>query len=482
MNTVRLKVSAFFDRRYDAYAQIYFYIFILLGSLYVFYPNYLDHIESTIAVLGGVMQRGEALYPAPDPYPYHGILYGPALAEIQGLFHWIGLPVMVGSKLPGILAFILASNILLRLNRKAITRGYLLFLFPYIYYLFWDRAEPFFLLIISLSLFLAEKLPGSKLLPVLLGILAGAASALKLHGIAYVLAAYLAIVLTGGASIGAVVVFALLSCISFITFFLPQNISFFSFINYLKIAGHHGLSMDTWQTNIMYWFALLVPLLVVWRNAKTAMRTNVYLTIILGIEFFITILGAKPGAGLHHLFPFIPLNAYLMAYLLPEGEKLRQEYLVRVVYVVLTIISLITAVKLASLMMRHWHQYAAAGREVISCEAKYTGLVMGIGEGDQGYEYTYLRVLLNRRQIDFPAFMDLQFSGVGDGLFVENLSNGSIKHILVPNEGTPFAMLNFYTGKPLFSGNVQKAFTTHYRCIKRGEAYSVYAWQISNAL
>lgn len=476
MNRISHRVSAIFDRRYDTYAKIWFCIFVLLGGFYVFYPNYFDHIESTIAALGGVMRRGEPLYPAPDPYPYHGILYGPALAGIQWLFQGIGLPVIVGSKLPGFLAFVVSAVLLLHLNRNRISRGYLLFLFPYYNYLFWDRAEPFFLLIMSASLLLAVKLRGSRLLPVPLGILAGAASALKLHGAAYVLAAYLAMVMAGAASIGGIVLFGFFAGLSFIAFFLPQNISFPVFVSYLKFAGAHGLSMDTWQKNMMYWLALITPLLVAWRNAKPSRRTGLYITLILVIEFFITILGAKPGAGLHHLFPFIPVNAFIIGHILSDSfrERLRYGYLVKAVYVVLTIISLITAVKLAAIMTRHWMQYDHAGKEVSQFDRKYPGLVMAIAEGDDSYNYTYLRVLLNRPQIDYPAFMDLQFSGVGDSLFVEHLNGGKIEHLLVPNGGTPFAMLNDYTGRPLFSDTVRQAFRAHYRCIEKGESYSVY--------
>ncbi|MEM5777160.1 MAG: hypothetical protein QXJ06_01800, partial [Candidatus Aenigmatarchaeota archaeon] len=162
---------------------IFFTIFIVSGFFYLFYPNFLNHIEPTVASIGLAMKRGEDVYPLPvGSYPYNGILYGPALFTIQMVFQNLGLPVLIGSKLPGLLAFIVTLFILMQLQKNWVYRGYLLYLFPFGLMLFWNRAEPFLLLLVAFTLFITKAFSENKYAPLIVGVLGGFASALKLHG------------------------------------------------------------------------------------------------------------------------------------------------------------------------------------------------------------------------------------------------------------------------------------------------------------
>ena len=96
------------EYRHDYAADIFLMIVFISGLVYLLYPNYLDHVESTITSLGLVLERGEELYPFPDQYPYHGLLYGPLLATIQATLIPIGMPILVASKIPGLVAFLIS--------------------------------------------------------------------------------------------------------------------------------------------------------------------------------------------------------------------------------------------------------------------------------------------------------------------------------------------------------------------------------------
>lgn len=452
---------------------VFFFVYLMMGVLYLFYPNYLSHIEPTVAWLGVLLKSGGCLYPVPlGSYPYYGILYGPALFEIQMVFQGLGLPTLVSSKLPGLIAFTLSSLILIRLNKNWLYRGYLLYLFPFGLMLFFNRAEPFLLLIVSVSLFLGNNCADRKYLPILMGIFGGAASALKMHGVAYIFAAYLAVILTAGVSISSVLFFSISSALSFLAFFIPQNVSIIAFWGYLKLAGVHGLSLRLWIENLIYLIFLLSPLLTSWRGDKLERSARVNLILILGVELCITIIAAKPGAGFYHLLPLIPINVFIFQKIF--SKALYDKSLIKVLYVSLITVSLVTVLLDFLLpMVKSWRQFNEAQKEVVYFEKKYPNVIMGV-TNNHGYPYSFLRVMLKSEQIDYAAFMDLQISGIGDEVFAENLKNCRICCILLPNIGDPFTLNNYYTFKPLFSEKIREAFTSKYNRVEIGKYYSLY--------
>lgn len=464
--------------RHDYVATALLAITFFTGLIYLSFPNYLDHVESTIASLGMVLVRGEVIYPFPDFYPYHGLLYGPLLATVQTAFTQTGLSVLVASKLPGLIAFLISITACLYVIKNPMARGYLITLIPFGLMLFWNRAEPFFLLLVCTTIFFADKKIGNKNLPIIVGILAGAASALKLHGASYIFAAYLAATLGVTLSIPSILVFSISALISFLVFFFPSNISLVSFFEYLKLASAHGLSLRMWLENLAYLLFLAIPLLISWGGSNKSRDMGIKISAVILIEFLVTIIGAKPGAGIHHLLPFIPINAYIIHRLQLDAKAPRSS-IVKAMYFALIVPALATILTTHVPMIKTWTDFKKSGDEVHLLDKKYHDLVMGLTD-DKNYSYAYLRVLLSGEQIDYPSFMDLQFAGVSDLTLSEKMKTCVIKNILLRNDGIPFSMNNYYTGKPLLSTRVRQSFSDSYEISFRGNYFSVYT--CNNAL
>lgn len=449
-------------------------LYVIIAACYLVYPNYLDHVESTVTSLGGILQRSELIYPAGDLYPYHGGLpYGPILAELQWCVRQLGLPLIFVSKLPGVFAFITSIAILLHINKTPIARGYLLCLPPFAIMLFWNRSEPFLLLLVCLALLLAIKDVSAKYLAVLLGIVAGAASSFKFHGALYILAAYVAVCFETGISLSSICLFSFAAASTFILFFAPQQISLLAFLNTLKLVSSHGLSLDFFLGNAAFLAVLTIPVFALCRAAKLeAVR---YLPIVLtaAIELVVTVLASKPGSGVHHLMPFIPVNAFIMDRIAREGKVLHDGGVIDMLYASLIIPSIIAALTLLSPMIKGWRDFAGAQVEVAQLGTRYPGSIFGISDINN-YPFVFLRVLLTQAQIDYPAFMDLQYAGVTDDPLVARFKDCAIPYVILPRFGTPFAMNNLYTGHPLLSDDVRTAFNNNYIILEGANYYSVY--------
>ena len=124
-------------------------------------------------------------------------------------------------------------------------------------------------------------------------------------------------------------------------------------------------------------------------------------------------------------------------------------------------------------MIKEWRQFNVAGKEVARFNKEYPGLVMGVSDAST-YHYSYLRVLLDAEQIDYPGYMDLQFAGVTDKTMAAKMSRCDIGSVLMPLGGLPFSINNNYTDKPLFSDDVRRIFDAHYAEYDKGSFYSVY--------
>jgi hypothetical protein len=449
----------------------------LFALAYALFPNYLDHAEPAMTQLGFALLEGRPLYPALDAYTFHGLLYGPLVAELQAAAilagsSLAGLPVILASKLSGVLAFLAASLLFFRLASgwKFARAYYVLFVLPFGYWAIWNRCEPLFLLLAAGGLWAAALRPRRQAL-LLIGLCAGLASGLKLHGCLYLAPAVLMVIVRSGLAADALLVPAIPALAAFLLLFLPENVSLAAYFEYLARAATHGLSGELLLTNLFFLGALWSPLVV----ARPGALREPELLALAALQLGVAVIGSKPGAGIHHLLPFIPANALFFARHVDAGAMRHAASFLVWLAMLLPGIAVLAWQSLA--MERGWRAYAGAARELASIQSAYPGVVMGAG-GSSFYPYTFLRPMLERHgppQVEYSSFMDLHLIGVSDGPLREAFERCAIAQLAVPRREPPFTLASYYAaGTPMFSAGLRASFARRFVKVAEGNWYDVY--------
>jgi hypothetical protein len=453
-----------------------------LALLYLAFPSYLDHVEATSAMLGRVLGEGGAIWPdLQTDFSYRGLLYGPGLAEVQWLATLLPVNPVLASKLPGVMSFLLAVFVVHNQLRHPAAKAYLLLLLPFGLLLFWTRAEPLFLLLVAATLTLNQRHELSwPLRALLMGMMMGAACTLKLHAGIYVLAAWCCtpvrrtwpeLGLIGLAALGV-----------FFLAFLPEATDLNSFLAYLKLASHHGLAAKMALKNALTALLIVLPVALglIWREVPPPLRLAAW--VFVGSAALVAMIGAKPGAGPHHLLPLVLIGASLINQVLvctPEAAASRRGgYLVGVSYVAP---SLVMVTMLSYSMLATWQDLGKARDEIQAIGVSTPDAVMGL-PGWKGYRYTLLRAWMPASastQVDFASYMDLQFAGVPDDQLQRALADCRVHHIVVPRGEQPFSMGNYYDMQPLMSATLRQTFLARYKVVSSGARYSL--WQCKAA-
>ena len=449
-----------------------FLVTFLISLIYLFYPNYLDHVESTIAHLGAVLHRGGTLWPNINTdYTFRGLLYGPALAEIQLIPIAFKLPVIEGSKLTGVIAFLVSYIAIFIALKSQLARGYLIYMLPFGLFLYWDRADPLLVMSVSLSILLGVKKPNNILLALVLGVFGAFCAALKLHTILYIIGVYC--VIDSRPNLIAVMAFAVSAIASFLAFFKFDIAELTSFLSYLSLASKHGLSAQMLLQNFFFVFFMFLPIIIVILKSKPTHRNFNHIFLLLILELVLAVVGAKPGAGIHHLLPMIPVNALMMSRLDNQFTIVPIE--IKLLYLCIVLPSILIAINIIKPIMANWERQKAASTELSDIAIKYPGVVMGESD-NPGYPLTFYRVLLNNiNQIDPASYMDLQYSGVGDTNLVQAMNTCKIKEFVIPRSGLPFSMYSYYPSGTLFTDRLREIFNLKYKEILSGKFFNVYS-------
>jgi len=447
--------------------------------LYLFYPNFIDHLEPTITQISLIWMQGGDLYPSTQAPSMHGLLYGPALYWIQLPFLLLGSDPILSSKLPSVLAFNLAWVALFFMYKNTLSKAYLLFLLPFNLILFWNRAEPYFVLLVGLAILIIDRRP--KAWALLLGVLAGLASSFKAHGVLYILPFF---VFFGAYSFKAVLEFALAFAVICLAFFLNDATSLTHYLAYLKLAAKHGISWAYLEKNLFFLFFIWLPIALTFKHAKPTKADTYRWAGVAIIELIVAIAGSKPGAGVHHLIPVIVLNSFLYEVQLRKIENVALKFReIKIAFAILAIYVLTSVwknvydseIKSQALVTTQ----SEAQKEIQQLSASYPNLLMGVTDKENdNYRLTFLRPYLikpSTPQFEYAGFMDLNYSGISDQVFTQSLQQCQYTHIAMPNHGAPFSIANFYTNEPLFSGATRSAFAQHYAPLIHGAYYTVYA-------
>jgi hypothetical protein len=472
---------------------------LILTTWYLFTPGFLDHIEASVASSVHYFRAGLPLYPPTDSYTFHGLLYGPLLAELNSLGYLLGGGVF-GAKIVGWLAGWAAIVLILRTRAREIGgwAGYLgiayalCVLASFGEELTTDRAEPLLLLCATAALLAGRSFPDVAGLLVV-SALAGLAFALKLHGPVYCLPAlYLwwaahprdhlhrGYIILAIASVAVATVAAALP-------FLPENVSLTGYVHYLTLALKHGMDRRLLLLNIALLLGLWAPLLVLTGVAgltRLPRGSKQFAALLLGAQSLVALIAAKPGAGVHHFLPFLAAHAYLFQRLYtdlratqPGAEVVAFRAMAALAATILgmTVPTLHSAGQLLAFNLRAPEQ-ARERDELLALSARYPGGMLGVA-GYDSYRLANLRPWLTLQgfpQTDYGAFMDLKLSGLDDAPLQRAFLRCDIPFVYMPKPGEPFTLPSNYNGL-LFSNAVRNQFAQSYALLERGNYFNVFA-------
>jgi hypothetical protein len=465
--------------------------------------GYGDHLEATVASISWLVVHGRPAYPDWHDGDLYGGIYGPLLFWIDGAALLVS-PTIAVTKLAAAGALSLGMAGLWVLSRRAITGwpARLLLaallveqLIPYRFTAYWIRSEPFLYLLAALAI-LAAAGRRPRLAMLLVGLLAGLASDLKIHAPVYMLPAGLLLLARVRAVKEMAVLVAIAGAAALVAFIAPAladpSVTLL-YTHYLAMAAGHGLSVGAVVENIEIAAALATPplILFLWRRPLLA-RSDIWFAAGLGISTVaLVILGSKVGALMNYLMPLAPSVFYLTVRLLaappreaepPGGTPGAQLGLLATSFLI------VLACNAASwlLMLEMAPGWPAYNQLQKARQAEFVALLDAHPDaetgaaGDGNYEDSYFAALQVMRNgllhIAVPAWMDLREGGVDETYARRFIEGCATPAWLLPN-GPPFSLVTPYSGLPLFSDDFRAAFARNYRPADRRNFYTVWTCQ-----
>jgi hypothetical protein len=478
-------------------AALTIFAYTLVITVYLLYPNYFDPGLPEVASISWLWMRGHELYPDSATGDVYFPIYGPLTYLVNGIALLLGPSIFV-SKLPGVLSLgvaLAATWILLkRTTGSAITSllllGSVVMLFdtfdviPY-----WNRPEPFLIFLSVLALLILS----SKLSPLVegigIGVLAGLATGLKLHGFIYLVpagAAVLAKVETWRGRFITAIVGSLCAAASALLLYLEKGVSIISYLPYLlRVILDQRWFTSLFIDNVHFLFVFTVPIIVIWIWQKSPLNPSDR-WLFIGLCFSaatVAVIGAKHGAGSYYLLPLVPFFAYGLAALLATSKE-----------EIATLLFVSFLLAYGPSLLRHirglyLYQISAPWimaspelernkiTELKTYLHSYTDAQIGVSDL-QHYSSYFYRVfsVWNGRplQIDFTGWMFLSYVGVDEEHVLRFIKACAVQTWILPL-GKPFWLINLYTAAPMLSDNFRQIFLANYRQVSVGQAYQV--WQ-----
>jgi len=470
--------------------------YLAMVAIYVISPNYFDHLEATIAIISWLGMHGHSFYPDWRSDDVYGLLYGPVLYLVQGALLSI-VPTLTASKILGPCALILALGIFfVTVNRKmksdlaaiVLVGVMVMLLAPFNYDVYWDRSEPFLLLIAVAVLPAATSVP-LRTAAIVVGALAGIAVGFKIHAALYVLPSAIVLlaraqsmrdrIVVTAAGVSAGIVFCALP-------FLLRPVNLPGYLQYLEMAARHGLSLTLLKQNTLFALGLSILVVVAWLRRKSAIdRTGIWFLIGFFASMAITaVIAAKPGSGPSHLIPFVPLCLYGVALSAETSpDKMRRSTVIVAAALAALAFGPIYANNLRQ--SKYYFHIIQSDRdkvtELSSLLDAYPDAQLGVSDITHYRDsfYKVMPVLQGHPvHVDLAAWMDMQFAHVSESHITRFLTRCEVAAWILPT-GDPFTMLSYYTDKPLFSDEFRQMFSANYQQVRAGKAFQV--WRCRSA-
>jgi hypothetical protein len=431
---------------------------------YAVSPGFRDHVEPSVGSIASALLQGQPPYHGTTGSASYELPYGPGLFFVEA-----AALALFGRSLPSLKVFgllacggalILVFDILRRrASLRCAAGGLLLFIAYLLYYdarAYWCRPEPFLLLGSALALWLVRARPKSGV-PAYVFLIAGMLN-FKATGILYIAPSLVLLAAARGrrrallAASGGVLT-------SLVLFALPP-LSLAAYLDVLGKTARHGLSGREFLLNGSAAMVLILPALIVrafrMRGPVLPPQRGSWLVpvpALVSCMFVVCIVAAKPGAGRHHLLPFLPacIEAFVDGVDGIERGRIglrAARFLTLTVRAALaSVVSGFAAQSIGDTWRDALHEREIA-RELSSLLSEYRGYQIQMGYGDwSSYGDTDQRVLVSFQQpllLDGASQMDSTAAGRSAyQMFGASLDACRPRVWIIPS-GEPFSMQSFY--------------------------------------
>lgn len=501
-----LKMSGF-KPALSGLSLVFIGIFAGVGLWYLTLDSFAGEVEPLVSSLSWLVQSGHPLYHEMDAAERYSVLYGPSVFLTNGLFLKFLGPSLAVAKLGSMLAawagimFLYASIARKRWDSLALIMSGIAVVYFWLqgFSVHLVRPDAFLLFTVGLGLFAVVKL--RRLLAIItMGAALGFAVNLKIHAFLYFLPLLTLLLFKHGRKAFFSTLIISLAVI-FAPFLLHPQISLRNYISWLRNASNHGLDTDTLVSTLQFGFFLILPVVLLGTldGSFKAMKSKLWYLLSLGLTFLgVLVLAAKPGAGLVHLLPMIPLFVYSYTLMIWEndvplkflrfgnwfgGRGWAQGALVAMFTVVLmgATIDQYRAVAYVKYLTSDATQVRGDVQDIME---KYPNVSMGMAVGGENssFQHTWVSPLLvfadNPLMFDPVAVMDCQLAGQNlSPKTFQAMADGQVALWLVPKQEKPFTKNNWYAPhNPIFSTSFVKHFMANYTLKAHSEFFDLWFW------
>ncbi len=479
--------------RYQAWilavvAGLYLIDLAWMGGSYLLYPGYLDHGEPSITVLSWRLLDGVPAYPPFDAPGRVTNVYGPLTYLLNAFSHLIAGNSMSTGKAASVIAAVLVPIFLFSDHRRngfsagavalVLGAGFVLFSIPLTLF---NRPDSALALLVAGAVWTrnaSEPEAPEWGRTIVIGILGGLAVSLKIHAGIFFVPVALVFFLERGSGYRS---FFLSACvgtgvglaIALAFFALPL----FSLGDYLSWFGPLSGKPEPLHllTRLLRYSALyVVPVVLLFALARSQRKKHerlcerAYFGGYLACLAVAILLGSRPGAGIHYMFPLFPIAVDLI---LRHGQRaaMRKD-IVWAGVGVFAVIMLALGIPVQKRFQHalHWDEAKQISADLTSIMAANPDktIEMGLGENITRYYRTWSRPVLalagNPYTLDMGIVMETAFLKIpltDDTLALIRGCNTDLW--LVPKGERPFKMIGYY-GVPVFDEAFKEAFFSNY--------------------
>ncbi len=462
-----------------------------LAIWYALIEPYDDLAEPTITAVAWLVHSGGSPYHALDAPARYAHIYGPMLFLAHAAaFRLFGSGIGV-SKAVGVAAALTAMwflGLALRTirSRAAATAWTAVAAIAFLALgnmSFWTRAEPLLTLCVTGAL-LAALSSRASTATIGVGLAAGLAAGLKLTGILYILPVLPLVVARHSLRV-VVRIGVITAAIAVVPFLVLPAGAAADYWFWFTQSSRNGLRLRLLRPNIEWALSLAAPLsLPFFTNGFSSRQPGAAL--LAAAMSLVVVLGAKPGAGPHHLLPFVPLIVWFGAAAASAAGCSWSSRSIAAYVLPLLIVAAIQQTLFVSTMVSQVSLRVADDIDAFlrshpseKIEMGYSGTSNYFGTAPLSYFRPLLVFHSGSYLLDAPAVQEHQLAGIEiPDSTLRALERCEAAYRLIPRDGEPFAARNLYpqTGhRPLFPDAFRAAFREYYSRTSSTRYFDVYA-------